>query len=129
MRSSSLRVLSATSWIVLTIGAAGSLGMMFYTGRHNRSVTLLALFTGWVSAPFVGLLVANALSNRWTMFERTLLYSVMLVVTAASLIVYGGVAFGPPRSQPAFFFLSVPLASWVLIGLAALAVRIRNSKM
>jgi len=102
--------------------------MMFYTGRHNHSIILMTLFTGWVSAPFIGLLVTNALSKHWTAFERTVFYSLMLVVTAASLIIYGVVAFGPPRSQPAFFFLSVPLASWVLIGLAALAARIRNSK-
>jgi hypothetical protein len=36
------------------------------------------------------------------------------------LAIYGNVALGRPRAQPAFSFLVVPLASWGLIATVAL---------
>lgn len=45
----------------------------------------------------------------------------MLAVALGSLIIYGAVALGPPRPQPAAYFLLVPLGSW-LLGLAAVSL-------
>jgi hypothetical protein len=42
----------------------------------------------------------------------------MLIVTAASLVIYGNVALGPPRPQPAAMFLLVPLGSLLLMTVA-----------
>lgn len=103
--------------IAVVAGAAGSLGLMFRVGRHQNSFLLLALFTGWVLAPFMALIWAHFVARRWTAVARTTLYALMLVITAGSLGLYGDVAFGPPRPQPAFRFLWVPLASWLLLAL------------
>ena len=50
----------------------------------------------------------------------------MLALTLGSLAVYGVVALGPPRPKPAFVFLVVPLASWLLIAIV-LAIAVRRS--
>lgn len=70
-----------TAKIAVPVGAAGSLGLMLFVGRHNPS---------------------------------------------RFLAVYAGVAFGPPRSKPAAAFLIVPLASWLLIAIAAAVSRRRR---
>ena len=101
--------------IVMLVGAIGSLGFMFYAGRNQNSVILIALFTTWVLSPFVGLLIANKTSKRWTVLPRVTLYLLMIVLTLGSLISYSG-AFSPPGTKPAFKFLVFPLISWLLIG-------------
>jgi hypothetical protein len=103
---------------VLIAGAAGAEALTLYVGRNNTSWILPTLFTGWVLGPFVGFLLADAMSKRWPALMRATLHIVMLCVTAASLAIYGRVAFGPPMPQPAFAFLAVPLASWLIAAVA-----------
>src|SRR4051812_8040950 len=67
-------------------GGAGSLGLMFYAGRHNPSVLLMLLFVGWVGAPFAVLVWANLVSSRYG--------GVTIALTAGSLAIYGAMAFG-----------------------------------
>ena len=90
---------------------------MLYTGRRNESRLLLLLFAVWVLAPFVGLLLAFMVSKRMSIPTHAMLYCLMLVLSLASSAIYGYVALGPPRAQPAFAFLVVPLASWLLIAI------------
>jgi len=68
-----------------------------------------------VLSPFLALAVADNVSKRWSIVTRTTLHSVTLIVTLGSLGIYGDVAFGLARSQPAFMFLVVPLGSWLLM--------------
>ncbi len=112
--------LRATALIATLVGAAGSCGFMLYTGRRNQSRVLLLLFAVWVLAPFVGLLWAFAVSKRRSVNTRAMLYGLMLILSSASLAIYGYVALGPPRAQPAFAFLVVPPASWLLIAIVGL---------
>lgn len=102
--------------IAAVAGAVGSIGFMLYAGRHNHSVILLALFTGWVLAPFVALLWANT---------RAMLRGVTVAVALGSLAVYGYDAWRPP-AKAAAAFLMVPLASWVAIAIAAAVTRRRS---
>ena len=102
-------------------GAAGSVVFTFMVGRHNESRVLMGMFMVWVLAPFVALLVADRRSRGWPAATRTALQGVMLAVALGSLIIYGAVALGPPRPQPAAYFLLVPLGSW-LLGLAAVSL-------
>ena len=119
------RHLRTAALIALVIGAAGSVALMLRVGQRNPSSILMVLFAGWVSAPFIGLgLTEHRLRDRSAQ-SRTLLYGLMLVVAALSLVTYARVAFGPPRQQPAALFLMVPVACWVLIAAAALVVRRR----
>ena len=74
----------------------------------------MVLFIGWVLAPFLACGLADRFSRRWSISMRAALHGVMLVIALGSLIIYGMVALGPPRPQPAFWFLAVPLGSWLL---------------
>ena|SRR5258706_8462463 len=112
-----LSLLRGAALIAVIAGAMGSVGLMLYTGRRQRSLILIGLFTVWELSPFVALLWAHMASKHWPVLTRATLYSVMLVLTLCSLAIYGEVALGPPRPKPAFAFLVVPLASWLLIGI------------
>ncbi len=110
--------LRAAALIVVVTGAIGSFGFMLRVGSHNSSFFLMLLFAIWVLSPFVALLLAHSVSRRWADLTCATLYGLMLVLSLASLTLYGDVALGPPRPQPAYRFLVVPLASWVLIVVA-----------
>jgi hypothetical protein len=109
--------LRGTALIAVLAGAAGSLGLMLRAGQRQNSRILLLLFGVWVLSPFVAAAWAHAVSKRWSAVTRATLYVVMLVLTVSSLAIYGDVALGPPRPKPAFVFLIVPLASWLLIAI------------
>jgi hypothetical protein len=104
--------LRAASFIAVVVGALGSVGLTLYAGRHNDSRLLVALFTLWVLSPFIAVLIA---SRRWWAFARRPLYGVSFILTPSSLAVYLHPAWRPPGSGPAFVFLVVPLASWLLL--------------
>jgi hypothetical protein len=103
--------------IFLATGALGSVGLMGFVGRHQRSALLLVLFTVWVLSPYAALAVGVALSTRWSVPIRRTLYTLTIVVALGSLAIYGTVAFGPPRPQPAFYFIVVPPSCWLLIAI------------
>jgi hypothetical protein len=65
----------------------------------------------------MALIVANVVSRRWQVLARATLYIVMLVVTLATLAIYGYVALGPPRAKTAAVFVVVPPASLLLIAI------------
>ena len=113
--------LRAVAMIAVLAGAGGSVGLMLRAGHRNNSRILLVLFGIWVLSPFMALILANVVSKRWSVFSRATLYGVMLVLTLGSLAIYGDVALGPPRAKPAFVFLVVPLASWLLIAIVPVA--------
>ncbi len=110
-------------------GAVGSLGLILNAGRNQKSFILMALFVIWDVSPFAGLFVADMFSKNWSPLSRVLLYCLMLVLTAVSLIAYSGVL-NPPETKNAFMFLVVPGASWLLmvtvVPIAALISRKRS---
>ena len=99
----------------LVVGAVGSEALMLYTGRRNPSAALMMLFVIWVLSPFAALAAAEFISKKWSGLTRAALYALMFVVALESLVVYGYIVFGPPRPQPAFWFIVVPPASMALI--------------
>jgi len=91
---------------------------MLYIGRRNPSFLLLVLFTGWVLSPFVALLLAHRVANRWPVPGRAL-DALALFLSLGSLAIYTTVfVTSPPK--PAFWFLVVPFGSWLLLGITAL---------
>jgi hypothetical protein len=122
------RFLRVVALGAIAIGAIGSLGFMLYVGHRNSSRILLALFALWVLSPFVGLAVAYVFSKRWTDFARSVLYRATLILALGSMAIYGDVAFGMPRANPAFMFLAVPLASWLIVASIA-AVGAKSPKL
>jgi hypothetical protein len=109
-----LRTLTVT---VIVIGGIISNGFTLHAGHHNRSVFLIILFLGWVSSPFIGLLLACFLSNLWPVVTRKVLYIGMILMVICSVVGYSGV-FSPSGTKPAFVFLVIPLISWILIAIA-----------
>jgi len=112
------RLLRAVSLIGVVAGAAGSVGLMLRAGYRDGSaipVVLLILFSGWVLSPYMGLVLADIVSKRWSYLTRATLQGLMVIVSLCSLAIYGNVAFSPPRPQPAFMFLVVPSGSWLLM--------------
>lgn len=100
------------AWVAVVVGAVGSAGLTLYTG--GSGFVLMALFAGWVLLPYVAMgLVAR-------------LRALALVIAPVSLAIYARVAFGPPRPQPAFWFLMAPLGAWIAIGVIAVAGRQRG---
>ena len=112
-----LGLLRVASLITVLAGAVGSFGLMVHVGTRQRSLILIGLFTGWLLSPFVGLVCVHVVSKHWSVRIRAMVYSMMLILTLGSLVIYGDVALGPPRPKPAFAFLVVPLASWLLIAI------------
>ena len=76
------------------------------------------LFGICVLSPFIALLLAERASTRWSVMTRTTLHGVMLVLTLSTLAIYGDTVMRPPKSTPAFMFVLVPPASWLLMTIA-----------
>ncbi len=106
-------VLHAIALPTMVIGAVASMALMLRAG--HPPVFLRVLFAIWVLSPFAALFVANMVSKRWSVITRTMLDTVMLVLTLMSLAIYGYVVVNPPRSTPAFVWVVVPVASWLLM--------------
>ena len=128
----SLRRLRAAALVALLIGAAGSIALFLRAGRQSDQRLVLLLIAIWVLSPFAVLALADVISRRWSVPTRAALYWVMLTVTLGSLAVYGADAVWPRTAQPAFFFVAVPPASWLVIGVvivtAALIARRRSRR-
>jgi hypothetical protein len=110
------RLLDAVALTAVVIGAVSSVCLMLWVGRRNPSRVLLLLFVIWDLSPFMGLLLADMVSKRWSVITRVTLHIVMLVVALSSLALYADVVLRP-RPQPAFRFLVVPLGSWLLMAI------------
>jgi hypothetical protein len=107
--------LGATALIALLLGVGGSMVFMFRVGRNSRFLELL--FGVWVLSPFVALVFTHMVSKHWPLVIRGTLYVMMVIIAVGSVVIYGDVAIGPPRPQPAFAFLIVPLVSWLGIAI------------
>lgn len=110
-------VLRAIALAILLAATLGSLALTIDEGQRNSSPLPVTLFALWVVSPFVGAVLANTISKHWETPARTTLYVMMLVFSLASVAIYAKVALGPPRPQPAFYFLMTPAASWVLLAI------------
>lgn len=110
----SYNLLHTIALTVLFVGAISSLILMFNSGRNQKSILLIVLFTGWVLSPFIGLFIADMIAKRWLSKTRVNIYLLMIFITLASLLFYSG-ALNVPGTKPAFKFLIVPLISWALI--------------
>jgi hypothetical protein len=111
-------LMRGATFIAVLAGAGASLAFVLRAGHHQNSRILLLLFAIWVLFPFITAVWAYVFSNRWTVVVRMPLYVVMLVVSLASVPIYGGVAFGHVRAKVGFVFLVVPLISWLVIAIA-----------
>src|SRR2546421_12838968 len=56
--------------IALVVGLVGSVALLLYAGRRNPSFLVRVIFVGWVSSPFIVLLLANRTSRAWSAATR-----------------------------------------------------------
>jgi hypothetical protein len=109
--------LRRAGWMAIVLGATGSVGLTMYVG-HSGFI-LMAMFFLWVLSPFAALGCIDLVSRGWAVRLQAKTRSLAIVLAPISLAVYGRIAFGPRHAQPAFAFLVVPLASWILLAAAA----------
>jgi len=122
--------LGAVARVALVAAAAGSVALTLYTGRHNSSWLLPALFAVWVLSPFAALAGASLRSSRWAPLTRAALHWVTLAIALGSLALFARAALGPTGIRATRVFVVVPPASLALIaivlGMAALLARSRS---
>jgi hypothetical protein len=112
----SARLLRIASKVATVVSAIGSVALLLYMGRRNKSIVLMVLFSIWVLAPFVESLLLNALiTKRGSAVAQTALHVAMLIIAVASLALYAETVLRPPVSQPVFRFVLLPVVSNVLI--------------
>jgi hypothetical protein len=109
-----LNQLRPAAQVTIVAAGIGSVALVWWVGRGNPSLFLMALFTLWVLSPFVALMIADRVSHR-SASSRATLHCLMLIVGIASMAAYLYVAAKPPRTTPASVFAIVPMVSWGLI--------------
>lgn len=111
--------------VSLTVTAASAvcaIALLVRAGQRTPPVVLLLMMV-WVLAPFGVLLWTNAVSSRWSTATRATLLGLTLIVTLASLAVYGGLINVRPRGGAnAFPFVIVPPASMALIAITVAVI-------
>jgi hypothetical protein len=126
-----LNLLGRVARIAVVTGAVGSAGFVLRAGRRTPRF-LLVLFIIWVLSPFAALAWANMTSKRWPVLTRAALYYLTLVLTLASLAIYGEFVLPPAGSARAFVFVLLPPVSWLLLAtvvpVAALISRRRSQR-
>jgi hypothetical protein len=110
-----LEALRTASLTVLFVGAVGSVALTLYVGRSNSSHLLIGMFAVWVLSPFA--LLALIAAGSKSRSSRAMLYGLIIVLSAATLLIYGDVALGPSGGKKALAFLVTPAVSWLLTGI------------
>ncbi|MFZ6012587.1 MAG: hypothetical protein ACOYXT_19745 [Bacteroidota bacterium] len=111
--------------IAALVGLAGSLGFLLLEGRHTP-LLLLILFIGWVSSPFLAMLLAAWFFRRRSALGNPALHWLMLIVAIGSLAMYSKVF--QLNFRPAAIFLITPGVSWLLLIIVVLVTKAFSSK-
>lgn len=114
-----LPILRRVGLLLTLVGATLSLWLMFRAGQRNESFLLMTMFAGWVSLPFVTLVLVEMRSSSWVPVARLVLYATMETIAVISVIAYSGIL-NPPDMKNAFMFLVVPFFSLVIIAVVFL---------
>src|SRR4051812_3592057 len=112
--------MTQTAALLVILGGACALGLLLFSAQHTQHTPLVltVIMAGWVLAPFVALAVANALSANWPSTTQRTLHRVMVVIALGSLAVYVDDAVTHRAAKPAFVYVVVPLASYLLAAIA-----------
>jgi hypothetical protein len=110
--------------------AAGALtsGAFLFKAAPKPGFLLLAIMTLWVILPFVCLYVAETILARRG--AKPIFFWGAVVLAIVSFAAYGYDALYPRKSQPAFFFVMVPLLEDILVAapIVGIAIVSRNQK-
>jgi len=106
--------LDAALGAVALVAGAVAIGLVVFTGRHNGSRFLLALFGVWVALPFLAIGRGQRTMSQYGSTMRVVLRCMGLVVILISIVVYCAAAVSPPRKAAAPFVI-VPAVSLCVI--------------
>lgn len=121
-----LHLLRRVALVVAAVGAAASVALMIRAADRTPAL-LIVVFIGWVLAPFIVLLWANAASARWSTTVGVTLFWLTIVVALGSVVVYGGlVDVRPPGAANAFPFVITSPAAILLIAITAAIVALKS---
>lgn len=105
------------AFVALVGGAAGSVSLLLHAKQHPPPF-LVVLFIIWVLSPFAALGIAHRVSKRWAPGTQKALYFVTLLIAVSSILIYGDDAVSHRTAHPAFVYVAVPPASWVVSAVA-----------
>jgi uncharacterized membrane protein YsdA (DUF1294 family) len=105
--------LRSSALIALVTGAIGAIGLWIHAAQHPPPL-IITLFVVWVLSPFVFLGIGHVVAKRWAPRTQAALYWVTLLVTLASIAIYADDAVAHRTAHPAFVYVAVPPASWVI---------------
>jgi hypothetical protein len=101
-------------FVLLLIGAIGSVLLMLNAGRHTPALLIL-LFVGWVVSPYLALFWVCLFSKLHSFIAPEILYGLPIVISCGSLAAYGVTLFQHRNKPPTGVYLSIPFLSWILI--------------
>jgi hypothetical protein len=110
--------LRAAARVALPVGAAGTLALYLFAGRHTPRLLLVGMGL-WVLSPFAALLVARAAAARHPERHHAALDGAALLIALATPAVYATAVFAPLMARPTPAFVLVPPLSWLLVAAAA----------
>ena len=113
--------------VAVVAGGLGSLALLLRAGERTPRL-LLFLLAIWVLSPFKTLAIAHRISKSWPAPNRATLYSLIAVVTLASLTIYVDDAFGHRMPQAGFVYVAVPAGSWLLMTIVTIAALISGRR-
>jgi hypothetical protein len=117
---SALRKMRVAALVAVLAGAVGAIGLWIYAAKHPPPL-IIALFVVWVLSPFVILGIGHVVAKRWSPGTQKALYWVTLIIALATLVIYGDDAIAHRTTHPAFVYVAVPPASW-LVTIAAVLI-------
>lgn len=104
------------------VWAIASVAFVLRAGMGGAHRFLVLLFVLWTLSPLVALAAAQALRKRWPALTRVALDRATWLITLGSLALYATAAWRQVGPRPAFVYVVVPLAAWVLVaGVVVLA--------
>lgn len=115
-----MRQLRTAALVAVLAGAVGAIGLWIYAARHPPPL-IIALFVVWVLSPFAILGIGHVVAKRWSPGTQKALYWVTLFIVLANLVIYGDDAVAHRTAHPAFVYVAVPPASW-LVTIAAVTI-------
>lgn len=120
--------LRGAAMFALAVGATCSATLTVYSGRHNRSFVLVAIFLAWVLAPYAGMFLARTVAERSAAGIAAAMHAGMIALAVFATGIYALVALNPPVHEAAAPFLVVPAAMWLAIGSMLVGARVARKR-
>src|ERR1044071_4488357 len=120
--------LRKTAFIAAFLASIVSVALMLRACRFNDSPFALVLIALWILSPMAALALADLAANRWPILGRSTVNILMLLLAAASLIIYGIDVLIPLSPRRGFPYALIPLVSWLLLAIVLAVAAFRTHR-